>query len=239
MFFYLILILLQNTTLNVNPTVGIVSAKIATTNNFNKESQKNLASYSTRYNLAITYYQKKEFAHALAIWRQLFFKRPYDLKVWQAIKESQMQLNFSDSVSSKTLWYLIWIRVAPHIILTLLGIVWGIFILLLYQRKSLRIGLILVIGTHIVASYYYFTYKKNYHATLIENSSLKSAPNEEAVILSENLLAGQLLKIKRQIKDWVQVESHSNVGWLPASIIIPVKTSLNARLSPSYSDRVK
>ena len=199
-------------------------------------------SYPARYNLALAYYQQKNLAYALAIWRQLLFEQPFDSVVRQALMHTQSQIpHYSTSHwRAKMPWGAtpVWLWVPPDVILSVITIFWGILILFLYYRKYQVIWLWLIpmIACHIGAGYY-FSFRWNDYATLIEDIELRSAPQKQAVILSTQT-AGQLVKIKQQLQDWAQVTSGLKNGWILSSKLVPVKKAMKSRHSPLYSGKI-
>lgn len=199
-------------------------------------------SYPARYNLALVYYQQKKLSTALAIWRQLLFEQPFNSVIRQALLHTQLQsTNYSvDGWRIKMPWGIIpaWLWIPSDIILSIVAIFWCILILFLYYRKYQAISLWLVpmIICHICTGYY-FSFRWDNYATLIENIELKSAPRKQAVTLSEHT-AGQMIKVKQQLQDWVQVTAGSKTGWILSSKLVPIKKTMNSRHLPLYSGKI-
>ena len=176
------------------------------------KSQKN--SKQARFDLALSLQKSGKVAWAKAYWRQILFENPYSQQTKKALKLVEDKKYF-------------WLWLPSDFVLALMALSLGIFLFFFYKKQGITFSLFIILITHSFGIYYFFHRFNNYN-TLLQESSILSAPDSQASVQSSEK-AGALLKTwPESLPEWSHVKLPNNQrGWIPTKYLIPVKIPLD------------
>lgn len=150
---------------------------------------------------------------ALAIARQMVFKNPYHWSAQRFLKNHQP--------------FVFWLQVPTDAVSLLLFLLLVKNLWLFYKKKyrSLRVwGTLALLG--VLFSGFYF-YHRNFviYATVVEDQSVFSAPDEEASVFFK-APGGTLVSLRRVQSSFAHIQVSANKGgWVPTLKLLPVSPS--------------
>ena len=182
---------------------------------FSEFLKTNPQSEAGLFNLALSFYRqsgKKD--PARAYWRQILFKNPYNLQTKDALNAIEDKKYF-------------WLWLPEDLVLGLMALSWMILIFTLFKKKlpALRLWIPVWLIVHGFSSYYFYHRLSNY-STLMQDSTILSAPDAKAPVLFEQP-AGALVKVlpkKNHLTEWSHIQiSPTKKGWLHSNRLLPLK----------------